>query len=287
MQHRSRARRATLAALCLTATAAVTLTACGGDKDGSSPWDAVKESADSQSGKDGKDGKGSEDDGDGGEKSGGGPKGPFPGMSGPDIVEKSVTATSAAKSLSLKGSAPDDEGGAIDMDIALNTRGECAGSMSMKDQGSVDLIVNRSTVYMRPDAEFIRSETKDQPEDETAAAVQLMADRWSKSSATSSDAKGMATFCDLDLILAEFKDVNSAARRGEQTSVDGTPALALHETEGKDKYTIYVATEGKPYLLKIVNNTEKRSESLTFGDYDKPVDTTAPSGDVLDLDKMN
>lgn len=287
MQHRSRARRATFAALCLTATAAVTLTACGSDKDGSSPWDAVKESGDAQSGKDAKGGKNGEDGGAGGAKSGGGSKGPFPGLSGPDIVEKSVAATTGAKSLTLKGSAPDDEGGAIDMDIALNTRGECAGSMSMKDQGSVDLIVNRKTVYMRPDAEFIRSETKDQPEDETAAAVQLMADRWSKSSATSSDAKGMATFCDLDLILAEFKDVDSAARRGEQTSVDGTPALALHETEGKDKYTIYVATEGKPYLLKIVNNTTKRTESLTFGDYDKPVDTTAPSGDVLDLDKMN
>lgn len=279
MQHRSRPRRATLAALCLTATTAVTLTACGSDKGGSSPWGAAKESADAKSGQ--------SEGADGGKQADDEPEGPFPGMSGPDIVDKSVAATAGAKSLTLKGSAPGDEGGAIDMDIALNTRGECTGSMSMQDQGSVDLIVNSRTVYMRPDAEFIRSETKDQPEAETSAAVQLMADRWSKSSATSSDAKGMATFCDLDLILSEFKDVNSAARRGATTSVDGTPALTLHESEGKDQYTIYVATEGKPYLLKIVNNTKKRTESLTFGDYDKPVDTTPPSGDVLDLDKLN
>ncbi|GGS06340.1 lipoprotein [Streptomyces aureoverticillatus] len=269
---RPRLRPGTLAALCLTAAAAATLTACGGDKGDkgdSTPWNSAKNS------------ERRDDKPDKPDK----PKGPFPGMSGPDIVDKSVSATTAAKSLTIKGSAPDGEGGVITMDIALNTRGECTGSMSVAGEGSIDLIMNRTTVYMRPDAEFIRSETKGQPEAETSAAVQMMANRWSKMSATSPDAKDMAAFCDLDTILAEFNDVDSAARRGKVTPLDGAPALALHEHDGKDRYTIYVATQGKPYLRKIVNNA-KPSETLTFTDYDKPVKTTPPTGDVLDLDKL-
>lgn len=281
MHQRPRPRRGRLAALCLTAAATVTLTACGGDKDGSALWDVTKKPTGSETGSDAGTNTAS-----GSEKRDDKPEGPFPGMSGPDIVDKSVAATTGARSLTLKGSAPDGEGGVINMDIALNTRGQCAGSMSMEGQGSLDLIMNRTTVYMRPDAEFIRTQSKGRPAPETNAAVQTMADRWSKTSATSPDAKDMASFCDLDTILAEFKDVNSAARRGAETTLDGTPALALHETEGRDRYTIYVATEGKPYLLKVVNETKKRSEALTFTGYDKPVKTAAPSGDVLDLDKL-
>ncbi|MFD9908773.1 hypothetical protein [Streptomyces sp. NPDC059063] len=253
-----RSRRTAFAALCIATAATVTLTACGGDSD-----------------KDGKKtGKATES------------KAPFAGLSGPDIVAKSVKATTGAKSLTLKGSTPDGQGSVVDMDIALSTRGECVGTLSVGGQGQLDLIGNRTSVYMRPDAEFIRTDAKGESKEDTKAAVDTMADRWSKMSAKSSDAKDLAVFCDLDTILGEFKGVDSTARRGKETTVDGTPALTLHESEGKDRYTIYVATEGKPYLLKVVNETAKKPETLTFTDYDKPVKATAPKGDVLDLDKL-
>ncbi|MGA4841450.1 hypothetical protein [Streptomyces sp. G45] len=259
--------RTAIAALCLTAAAAVTLTACGDDKgDGADGAKGAKKPAAATKQKE-----------------------PFAGLSGPDVIEKAVRATSSAKALRIKGSAPDGEGGTVTMDMALNTRGECAGSLSVNGQGSMDLIANRTTVYMRPDAEFIRTDEKGNAEPDkegTEAAVDTLADRWSKASAKGSDAKDMAAFCDLDTILAEFKDVDSAARRGKETTVDGTPALTLHEAEGKDRYTIYVATKGKPYLLKIVNEKAKKDETLAFSDYDKPVKATPPKGDVLDLDKL-
>ncbi|MEV0253498.1 hypothetical protein AB0H82_04380 [Streptomyces sp. NPDC050732] len=68
--------------------------------------------------------------------------------------------------------------------------------------------------------------------------------------------------------------------------VDGTPALKLSGVDGKDEYTLYVATEGKPYLLKVVQKSGGgKPEALTLSDFDKPVKAGPPTGDILNLDR--
>ncbi|MEV2251168.1 hypothetical protein AB0I94_11395 [Streptomyces sp. NPDC050147] len=256
-----RTRRTTLAAVCLAAAATTGLAACGTETGGSQKKEQgkVKEA----------------------EKE----AGPFPGLSGPDIVDKAVKATTGASSLTVKGSVP-DEAGDIELDMAFDTKGQCAGTMGMGGEGSLDLITTARTVYMKYDEKFLRAQGKGEPAADTQAAVDTLADRWVKTSATDADAKDIASFCDLDVLLAPFKDVNSAARRGKTTTLDGTPALTLTESDGKDRYTLYVATEGEPYLLKVVNETAKTPDSLAFGDFDKPVDAKPPAGDVVDIDKL-
>lgn len=70
------------------------------------------------------------------------------------------------------------------------------------------------------------------------------------------------------------------------TTVGGTPALKLIDTDGKDEVRLYVATKGRPYLLKVDQVSDGKSEkALIFSDYDKPVKAEPPSGEVLDLDK--
>ncbi|MGW6058493.1 hypothetical protein [Streptomyces sp. NPDC055189] len=252
-------RRTTLAAFCLVTAATVGLTACGTETGGSAQEPGKKEKTKEA--------------------------GPFPGLSGPDIVDKAVQATTGASSLTVKGKVP-DETGTIDLDMAFDTKGRCAGTMGMGEEGSLDLITTASTVYMKYDEDFLRAQGKGEPAAETDAAVEMLAGRWVKTSATGGDAKEIAEFCDLDVLLAAFKDVNSAARRGKATTVDGTPALTLTERDGKDRHTLYVATEGKPYLLKVVNETAETPQVLAFSDFDKPVDATPPTGDVMDIDKF-
>lgn len=261
MRRTRRTRRTTLAAVCLATAATVGLTACGTEVGGSQKKEQGKA------------------------KEAGKEAGPFPGMSGPDIVDKAVKATTGASSLSVKGSVPDDTG-TIELDMAFDTKGQCAGTMGMGGEGSLDLITTARTVYMKYDEKFLRAQGKGEPAADTEAAVDMLAGRWVKTSATGADAKDIASFCDLDVLLAEFKDVNSVARRGKTTTVDGVPALTLSESDGADRYTLYVATEGKPYLLKVVNETAKTPESLAFGDFDKPVNAKPPTGDVMDIDKL-
>ncbi|WP_432174234.1 hypothetical protein [Streptomyces sp. Tue6028] len=216
------------------------------------------------------------------------PKGPFAGLTGGDIADRAVKATTGATSLRMKGDIPDDEdGGTIRIDMALDKKGRCAGTMSMNGQGKADLIKTGDTIYMKYDEKFLRAQGKGQSKSETDGVVELLADKWTKMAATGSDAKDIAGFCDLDSVLAGAEDVNSDATRGKTTTVDGTPAIILHEKDGKDRYTLYIATEGKPYLLRVDSTSAKDPGTLTFSEYDKPVPAQKPAGKVLDLDKLS
>ncbi|WP_369217345.1 hypothetical protein [Streptomyces flavofungini] len=262
-QHRARPHRHVIAAACLALAATAGLTACGSE-DGKAAGAAKRAAGKTGAAKD-----------------------PFAGMSGGEIADKAVEATSKAASLRMKGAVTDAEEGRISLDMALDTTGTCAGTMGMNGQGSIELIIPGDTVYMKYDEKFLRAQSKGEPASDVQAAVDMLADRWAKTKATSSDAKEIAGFCDLDTVLADFKDVHSAARRGGATTVDGVPAIKLTESDGKEKYELYVATEGKPYLLRVDTLTKGGTpETLSFGDYDKPVKATPPTGDILDLDKL-
>ncbi|MEW2164319.1 hypothetical protein AB0912_15200 [Streptomyces sp. NPDC007084] len=246
-------RRTALAALCLAAAATAGLTGCQPD----------------------------------GTKADSKPKGPFAGLSGGEIADRAVKATTGATSLRMKGDVPDDEdGGNIRIDMALDKKGECAGTLGMGGQGKADLVKTGDTIYMKYDEAFLRAQSKGESKADTDGVVEMLAGKWTKMAATGSDAKDIAGFCDLDSVLAGAADVNSDATRGKTTTVDGTEAIILHEKDGKDRYTLYVATQGKPYLLRVDSSSPKDPGTLTFGDYDKPVPATKPKGTILDLDKL-
>ncbi|MFI5686032.1 hypothetical protein [Streptomyces sp. NPDC051636] len=246
-------RRTALAALCLAAAATAGLTGClpGQDK------------ADSK------------------------PKGPFAGLTGGEIADRAMKATTGASSLRMKGDIADDESdGTIRMDMALNKKGECAGTMSMDGEGKAELVKTGSTVYMKYDEAFLRAQSKGESKADTDAAVAMLAGKWTKMSVKGQDAKDIAGFCDLDSVLAGAEDVDSDATRGKTTTVDGTPAIVLHEKEGKDRYTLYVATQGKPYLLRVDGSSAKDPVNLVFSDYNQPVPADKPAGKVIDLDAL-
>ncbi|MBA2806731.1 hypothetical protein E0500_004495 [Streptomyces sp. KM273126] len=260
-------RRTTLAALCIAAAATATLTGClpGTDKADSQPTADSKSTADSK------------------------PKEPFAGLTGGEIAERAMEATKGASSLRMTGEVQDDQGGGrIQIDMALNKKGDCAGTLSMDSAGKAELIKTGDTLYLKYDEDFLRAQGMEESDSEAEVdgVVDMLAGKWTKMSTTGSDTDGLADFCDLDSALSEFEDVDSDAERGETTTVDGTPAIVLTEREGKDRNTAYVATEGKPYLLRVVSKSAKDPGDVIFSDYNKPVPAEAPKGKVLDLDAM-
>ncbi|MGW2822285.1 hypothetical protein ACWC24_14940 [Streptomyces sp. NPDC001443] len=257
-------RRTALAALCLATAAAAGLTGCLSGEDKAD--DKTGTSHTSASAK---------------------PKEPFAGLTGGEIADRAMKATTGASSLRMKGDIADDESdGTIRIDMALNRQGECAGTLGMGGQGKADLIKTGDIVYMKYDEAFLRAQSEGESKSDTDAAVAMLAGKWTKMAAKGQDAKDIAGFCDLDQVLGGAEDGNSDAARGQTTTVDGTPAIVLHEKDGKDRYTLYVATEGKPYLLRIDSTTGKEPGTLTFGDYDKPVPAQKPAGNILDLDAL-
>lgn len=264
-------RRTTLAALCLAAVATAGLTGCGDDKNDSStsPGSAARNTA-----KEGKPTPAPE-------------KEPFAGLTGGEIADQAFEATTGASSLRMTGDVPDGpSGGTIRIDMALNKRGECAGTVGMDGMGEADLVRTGDTVYMKYDAEFLRSQSEGEPKESVDAAVALLAGKWTRMSAEGSDAEDLAGFCDLGEVFAGARSGDADATRGKTTTVDGTPAITLDSKDGDDRYTLYVAAEGKPYLLRFDSTSAAEPGSLSFTDYDKPVPVRKPAGDVLDLDAL-
>ncbi|WP_371670961.1 hypothetical protein OG985_27070 [Streptomyces sp. NBC_00289] len=256
-------RRTALAALCIAAAATTGLTGCLPGQDSADSKRSKQSTSDDPAKK----------------------QDPFAGLSGGEIADRAVKATTGASSLRMKGDVADGAD-TIRLDMAVNTKGECAGTMSMGGQGEAELIKTGDTVYMKYDEAFLRAQSKGEAKADVDAAVTLLAGKWTRMSATGKDAKDLASFCDLDTVLSGAEDVNSDATRGKTGTVDGTPAIILNEKDGKDSYTLYVATEGEPYLLRVVDRSAKEPGTLTFSDYDKPVPAEKPAGDILDLDAL-
>ncbi|MGC0331489.1 hypothetical protein RKD23_004479 [Streptomyces sp. SAI-170] len=210
---------------------------------------------------------------------------PFPGLSGGEILDQAFEATMGARSVRVKGDIQDDtSGGPLRIDIALDTKGDCVGTLSA-DGGKTDVIRVGDAVYMRYDEAFLRAQMEGEPQEDSDAAVDMLAGKWT-TAGKDAEAAEIADLCDLDTLLGDDTEGASAATRGRTTTVDGTPALALKEKDGKDTYTAYVATQGKPYVLRLDSDAAGDSGSLVLSDYDKPVAAKKPAGEILDLDDL-
>ncbi|MFF0673994.1 hypothetical protein ACFYVE_38005 [Streptomyces tendae] len=283
---RRRAHRTALTALLLAAGATACLTGCQSGQDDTSSGDTTRPAESTASAASAESASASPS------ASTPTPKEPFTGLTGEQISERALKATTEARSLRMSGTVPDEEsGGTIKIDIALDRRGDCAGTMGMNGQGEAELIKTGDTLYLKYDERFLRAQSKGEPQADTEALVSLLAGRWTKMSAGGADAKEMAGFCDLDKLLENAGDSNddtpTTVTRGKATTVDGTPAFTLYETDGSERNTVYVATEGKPYLLRFESGSKQEPGALSFTGYDEPVPAEPPSGEVLDLDGLD
>ncbi|MFJ4784658.1 hypothetical protein [Streptomyces sp. NPDC088794] len=228
------------------------------------------------------------------------PADPFAGLSALEIADRSMKATTGASSVHLKGDVEDeDAGGRIHVDMALSTKNECTGTFGMGASGGMELIKTGDTIYMKYDEAFLREQSKGESKETVDEMVSMLGGKWAKTSATGADSEDIAGFCDLDTVLEGAEDAGSggsaspdatataasSATRAGTAEVDGAKAVVLKLKDGKDRYTLYVAAEGKPYLLRMVS-TGKDTGTLTFGDYDKPLTVTKPTGEILDLDAL-
>ncbi|MFJ5832227.1 hypothetical protein [Streptomyces sp. NPDC093089] len=214
------------------------------------------------------------------------PAGPFGELTGSQVVDKAFAATKTAKSLT------------VDVDVrspvepmkaylSLDTGGKCAGTLTMGAANTAELIkVDDKNVYLRFDEAFLREQVEEEGPEAQDAMVKELKGRWLKSSASEADSDGMLALCDLDELLDGFEQGATDIEKGAETTVDGQPALALTEPgDAGETSTVYVATEGTPYILKIVTKGGEEPGTIAFSHYGKPVDAKAPAAkDVVAAD---
>lgn len=200
-------------------------------------------------------------------------------LSADEIVHKATDAMTSTRSLTADMTGEED-GKPTTFHLSLDSEGECTGHLT-EGSANVEIISTRTHFYMRGNDAFLK-----QMGDGT---VQLLHGKWMKTAATSSTAKEMSSFCDLDELLSGFKEKAHRPTKGALSTLDGRRVIPVSDKDPKDgsTSTAYIAADDTPHVLKIVTVGGDEAGTLLFGDFDKPVSATAPpAGQVVDIDKL-
>lgn len=184
--------------------------------------------------------------------------GPYADLTGGQILTNSLKVTRQATSLHLKADVADPKEGATKMDLSLDSKGDCTGTIA-QGKDTIGIIKIGKTVYLRPQG----------------------TSKWTKTNTASTDGKDLASVCDLNNFIGGFQGEDTAADKGATTKVDGRPAIVLTEKDGAESYTMDVATSGKPYLLKMVTVGGDSPGTLAFSRFDEPVHAVAPARSAI------
>ncbi|ATL30321.1 hypothetical protein [Streptomyces formicae] len=202
-----------------------------------------------------------------------GDKDPFDGMSADKIAEKASKASKDAGSYRMKGQMK-QSGQTSDIEFAVAKSGDCKGTMGSAETGKAEFLASGEFSYTKGDDKFWESTTGG------GGAAKLLKGRWMKQSN-----KGGKPVCNPDDMFSN-KNLKKL-KRGDDAEVGGAKAAVLTRKKGSETTTFYVALEGKPYFLKVVNKGSEGPGTVTFSDYGKAVDVKAPAdSEVVDPKKL-
>lgn len=216
---------------------------------------------------------------------------PFAGLGADEIADRAVTATRSATSLRMTGRVA-TEGQPLDIDFAVNDRGECTGAMRI-DGGSAELRRTDRITYIKGDEAFWRVSMASQgmPDAQIDATVELVKGRWLKIAPGQAGSADLSGVCDLKALLADLdedKEERRGLTRGPDSEVDRTPVANLvKKRPDGETTTVSVAREGKPYILRLIRAGGEEPGAVRFSDYDKPVRVVVPpAAETVDLSKL-
>lgn len=209
----------------------------------------------------------------------------FAGKSADTIAAEAVKATREAKSVRVDGQGRQEGGNEIGLDFHVDEQDRCTGTMTGRG-AKADVVQVGQEVYVRGDQKFWQNSLQGKPGSD--AVIKKLEGKWVKSEPGQAGTEGM---CDKQAFLASLdsdKSERKGMKKGGTTEVDGRSALVLEkEQPGGEKITMYVATEGKPYILKAVTEGGDAPGEVVLSDYDKKVDARKPAAeDVVDPEKI-
>ncbi|MEU3912781.1 hypothetical protein [Streptomyces sp. NPDC029721] len=212
---------------------------------------------------------------------------PAAARSGQEILTEAYEATRKAESMRVAATVQQD-GKPMEVDLSLDRKGNCKGEIRVDGMGRLDVIKSSESVHFRGDTAYWRgaAKMKHAPQKQADQMVAMLADRWIRIPASDPRAAPMTGSCDLSKLTGDLDHASPLARKGETATVDGKQTLAVTSPAKQGTQTDYVATQGKPYILKSTVMGDSTGEAL-FSAFDVPVDTTSPKdADVLDMSKL-
>lgn len=205
----------------------------------------------------------------------------FADQSATEIRDAALADMKKAKSLTMKGDYTAQER-KTSLEISMNDDGECTGTISLGGV-SAELLNTKDASYLKADEDFWKLSLGANPQADLV--VKTLAGKWAKVPPTSG---GFAEECDLDALVDKFTDSDDdAGKKGKVKDVDGEQAVPLVSKNGKETTTVWVAAEGRHYILKIDVEGGEEPGGFAFSDYDKKVELDVPADkDVVDFSSV-
>lgn len=194
-----------------------------------------------------------------------------------EILKKATAALQDAGSVRIKG-----EGGTGAQRFTIDMRyadANSTGTLGVNGQ-SVELRKLGQTVYVKGSREFWIGNGG-------ASAADVLSGKWLKTPLTDKRFSGLSQLTDLGEAADSLLDPDGTITKGEQKTVNGVPCVGL-DSSGKDGGTLWVATTGEPYPVRIEPGAGSGQEgALDFSGYGDPVTVEAPPADqVVDVSKL-
>jgi hypothetical protein len=206
-------------------------------------------------------------------------------MTGSQIIDQAETAMTSLQSMRMVGTVASD-GQKITIDLSIDKDQNCTGSMDFGSTGTVQLVHTGTRTWMKPDMAFWKNIAAQQGDKTIAPAVAArLKGHWLSGGQDDPDLKSMADMCSIGKIFGDT-DKPTGATKGETTTVNGTGAVAVKATMNGDPGTLYVATQGQPYVLREASDGSDPG-SIDFSDFNKPVVVqTPPANLVINTDSL-
>ncbi|MFN8195535.1 MAG: hypothetical protein U0R80_14790 [Nocardioidaceae bacterium] len=206
----------------------------------------------------------------------------FAGQSGKEIKDAVVADMKELDSLAMSAEV-NANGQAIQLDLAMDTDGQCVGTVGMQG-GTAQIMSVGGDLYMKGDEDFWKATAGDQAD----AVIALIGDRWAKQAGTG----GFGSFCDLDGLLSSFEDDGSDSEDptvGDVEDLDGQQAVKLSSKDSSgDDVAVWVSAEDPHYILKLETSSASDPGTVTLSDFNEPVDVEAPAEDeYVDLSSLS
>ncbi|MCX4985925.1 hypothetical protein [Streptomyces sp. NBC_00572] len=211
-----------------------------------------------------------------------------------EILGRAIRATESAKSVTVHTDAL-SWGTPMKGHLSHDSRGNCTATMSYGPAGTAEMImIDNKDVYLRRDEALLRMQERHRSPKDLEALIEDLRGRWTKPPLDGPDAPDELALCGGKRTPGEERTPtglengwDDASAKAEATTIDGQKALKLAKPVGSDgeTTTVYIAAEGPPYLLKIVNTRGEMPGTTTYSRYNRPVEAKAPQAkDVVVTD---
>ncbi|MFB6888131.1 hypothetical protein ACFCX4_02305 [Kitasatospora sp. NPDC056327] len=200
-------------------------------------------------------------------------------LSAEEIQKKAKEALAGASSVKVVGEIVNDSA-KVALDLAVDTQGQCKGSVTMPGAGRFELLGDGKQVFLKPDSDFVKNVAGGGPE--AAKAAELLKGRYISGVQNDPEMKELTTVCNLKELSKSFTEDGGASNitKGSAGTVNGAKTFSVKSKSDGGETVLHVATEGTPYPLRL-EKTGKDSGKVDFTEINKPLTVQAPPADQV------